>query len=225
MLNGDEPAETLSKTDAARRLGISQRTLHRLVRDGELDAVPDGPKGGLQPTRASVERRLEHLDDTKPPANSPPAPVHEGPAPPPPPTELDGVSDGPARSVERDVPATRKPRRKTHSARVLTGGGRRAGSVVMRLLRSLVHRRVCTARALIAAVVVAGLLLIGATRELPGEDRQTQRISVLLISSKSDHHHPRRIRLHCQISSQALLRVQLGKRPRCHTARAKRRAR
>lgn len=213
MLNRDEPPETLSKTDAAKRLGISLRTLHRLLRDGELDAVPDGPKGGLRPTRASVERRIAELAEAGAVPQPRPADTRD--------TESADPRGGSLRSAQPDTPARRT---RTGPAR-LAKASPHVGRAARRLLRRFERGRGRTARALIAVTVIGGLIVIGSTREMPGQGGGARRVTVLLISSKAGHDRPRRIRLRCRVSNHVPLRVRLGRRPRCSPLAANRRGR
>jgi transposase len=58
----------LSKSEIARQLGISRDTIHRMIRDGELDRDPEmvyGPRlpvpTKLDPFKAILEARLQDI--------------------------------------------------------------------------------------------------------------------------------------------------------------------
>jgi len=218
----DEPRpQSLSKAEAADRLNVSLRTLHRLLQTGDLEGVRDGPKGGLRPTRASVERRLEQLEAATRAPGVPAEPVTA--------KTLASAMNGdrtaplsrkqPAHAAEASsaqpprVSGTRLVRRAT---RVGAGLLRRGGGHAMRALRHVAKRPARAARCLIAATLIAGLIALGATRERPGAAMPPDKVTVIVIAApRGDGKLQRRTRLRCTGSRPVKLYVGRGWRARC----------
>jgi excisionase family DNA binding protein len=223
----EPPPQSLSKAEAADRLKVSVRTLHRLLQTGELEGVRDGPKGGLRPTRASVERRLEQLEGA--------TRAHEVEAQP-----VAAETPAPETTGDRSATRSRKERAPTavSSARPPRGGGlvrstrrvgarllRRGGGHVMRALRHVAKRPARAARCVIAAALIAGLVALGATRERSGAAASRGDVTVLLITSH-DGKARHRTRLRCRATSGEPVKIYVrrGRRARCTPPRGGRAA-
>jgi excisionase family DNA binding protein len=227
-MNDKTPPQSLSKTEAAKRLNVSVRTLERLLEAGELEGVRAGPQGGLRPTRASVEYRLKQLGattratdiETEPAAAdalapattddetatlSPvePAPVAATSAQPP--------RDGGVRPVRTTSRLVRTTRRVV--ARLLCLARRQA----TRALRHAAKRPARIARGVIAAALIAALIALGATRERPGATA-ARHVTVLVITSYDHGEARHRTRLRCRAAGpRRPVKVYLrrGQRARC----------
>ena len=203
----DEPPETLSKREAARLLGVSVRHLERLLVDGEVEGLPNGPRGGLQPTRRGVEQRCAQT-------STPPRPELAGA--PPPPAKRD------AETVHRPsavAPANERPPRWRAAHR---GAGRALSVLARRCWRGVRRRPLRKARLLLCGGMVTALLLIGASRDSATPSETDTRTLVVPVTHGERGHHP--VRLRCRISrGQPLhLRIRPGRRARCLTRRARR---
>lgn len=224
----DKTAQSLSKTEAAKRLNVSVRTLERLLQAGDLKGVREGPQGGLRPTRASVEQRLKQLGaatratdiETEPAAADAPAlattdgetatqsPVEPAPVAS---TSAQPRRDGGirrARTTSRLVHTTRRV-----GARLLRLGRRHAS----RALRHAAKHPARIARGVIAAALIAALIALGATRERPGATA-ARHVTVLVITSYDHGEARHRTRLRCRAAgpwSPVKVYLRRGQRARC----------
>ncbi len=213
--------QSLSKAEAADRLNVSLRTLHRLLQSGDLEGVRDGPKGGLRPTRASVERRLEQLEASTRATDAAAVPVAaETPAPA---TNRDRTAPlppkqpSPAAETSSAQPSLgRGHRRARRARRVGAGLLRRGGGHAMRALRHVAKCPARAARCLIAATMIAGLVALGATRERSGAAASRGDVTVLLITSQ-DGKARQRTRLRCRLTGVEPVKVYVrrGRHARC----------
>jgi hypothetical protein len=202
----DEPPETLTKSEAARLLGVSVRHLERLLVDGEVEGLPNGPRGGLQPTRRGVEQRCAQT--------STPPHVELAAAPPP-------AAEPDAPTVHRPsavAPANERPPR-WHAVHRRAG---RALSVLARgCWRGVRRRPLRQARLLLCGGMVTALLLIGASRNSATSSETDTRTLVVVTHGERGHHA---VRLRCRVSrgEPLHLRIRPGRRARCLTRRARR---
>lgn len=217
----DEPQpQSLSKAEAADRLNLSLRTLHRLLQSGDLEGVRDGPKGGLRPTRASVERRLEQMEASTRAPDAAAAPVvAETPAPES--TDvgtatLSREAPGPAAASSATPPPGGGTRLVRSTCRVGAELLRRGRRQAMRVLHHVAKRPARAVRCVIAAALIAGLVALGATRERPGATAARRDVTVLLITSH-DGKARHRTRLRCSAAGDQPVQVYVrrGRHARC----------
>jgi hypothetical protein len=214
MLSGESP-ETMDKREAARLLGCSVRHLERLLVDGDLEGVPNGPRGGLRPTRRAVEHRRAQTAPRLAPEDA----DTEQPAPPPPP-RLD-VPSGPELELSSITPAPPTPRRRTPRA-----GERKAYAAVealavgcCRRIRRHARRIV---RRIVAASLVAGLLLIGASRDNTAPPAQAGRNTLVVIRHGVRDRHAVRVRCRINPGRALYIRIRSERGVRCSTGRSHR---
>lgn len=210
----------LSKAEAADRLNVSLRTLHRLLQSGDLEGVRDGPKGGMRPTRASVERRLEQMEASTRSPHAKAEPAAEE-------TRAPETTSGRRATLSREAPGPATPSSATpppgggarlvrSTCRVGAGLLRRGRRRALRALSHVAKRPARAARCVIGAAVLAGLIAIGATRERPGAAASRGDVTVLLISSH-DGTARHRTRLRCRSAGVEPIKVYMrrGRHARC----------
>jgi excisionase family DNA binding protein len=209
-VNDKTPPQSLSKTEAAKRLNVSVRTLERLLEAGELEGVRAGPQGGLRPTRASVEHRLKQLGattratdiETEPAAADAPAPAT---------TDGETATLSPVEPALVAATSVLSPRgggiRPVRTTGQLVRTTRRVVAHLLRLgrrqvtraLRHAAKRPARIARGMIAAALIAALIALGATRERPGATTSAARHVTVLVITSYDHGEARhRTRLRCR---------------------------
>jgi hypothetical protein len=200
----DEAPETMDKPEAARLLGCSVRHLERLLVDGEIEGVPNGPRGGLRPTRRGVERRRAET--------ATPALDHEPIVPPSSPDLLTPTIEQPpasdAASKRRAPSWHRAGWRIVAPLRALAG----------RCWRRVQRRRMRVVRTLIGASIVAALLLVGASRDNAASKARDARAVVVVMRAGPDRHA---IRARCRVHAgrTVYVRIRSGRRARCSSRR------
>jgi hypothetical protein len=214
MLTDDSPPDgqdTLDKREAARLLDVSIRHLERLLADGELEGVPAGPRGGLLPTRRSIEQRRAR---TTPPPSTRSEPERAAPAMPP--TSVCGpdAHDAPPSPTSPERTRVHRP-----CGRKLAPRASRALSHASRAWRTATRRPSRSARAILGGAIVGGLLLVGVTRDRATTSTTTESRVLVVVTRSTHDRHAARVRCRLRPGRSIHVQIRSRRRARCTTSR------